>query len=106
MDEFLKVGERTEQLIRAFNIREGGLSRKDDILPDRVFDDPIPAGPSEGQRIDREKFEEALTIYYKLREFIVVNYSSTINRALTSIQPLHFCYERHKPPISGGCCCF
>jgi aldehyde:ferredoxin oxidoreductase len=65
----LKVGERTEQLIRAFNVREGGLSRKDDILPDRVFDDPIPAGPSEGQRINREKFEEALTSYYKLRDW-------------------------------------
>ncbi len=69
MDEFLKVGERTEQLIRAFNIREGKLSRKDDTLPDRVFDDPIPAGPSEGQRINREKFEEALTSYYKLRDW-------------------------------------
>jgi len=67
MDEFLCVGERIEQTIRAFNVREGNLSRKDDILPDRVFEEPIPEGPSAGQKIDREKFKEALTVYYSLR---------------------------------------
>ncbi len=67
MDEFLRVGERIEQLIRAFNVREGKVSRKDDTLPDRVFEEPIPEGPSAGQKINREKFKEALTIYYGLR---------------------------------------
>lgn len=67
MDEFLLVGERIEQLIRAFSVREGNISRRDDILPSRVFEEPVPKGPSEGQRISREKFEEALNIYYELR---------------------------------------
>jgi aldehyde:ferredoxin oxidoreductase len=67
MDEFMLVGERIEQLIRVFNIREGDISRKDDILPDRIFEEPIPKGPSEGQKINRGKYEEALSIYYKLR---------------------------------------
>jgi aldehyde:ferredoxin oxidoreductase len=67
MDEFLLVGERIEQLIRAFNVREGNISRKDDILPGRVFEEPIPEGPSEGHKISRQKFEEALSIYYELR---------------------------------------
>jgi aldehyde:ferredoxin oxidoreductase len=67
MDEFLLAGDRIEQLIRAFNVREGNISRKDDILPARVFEEPIPKGPSEGHRISREKFEEAIDIYYGLR---------------------------------------
>ena len=67
MDEFMLAGERIEQLIRVFNIREGDISRKDDILPDRFFKEPIPKGPSEGQKINREQYEEALNIYYKLR---------------------------------------
>jgi len=67
MDEFLLVGERIEQLIRAFNIREGNISRKDDILPSRVFEELMPEGPSGGHKISREKFEEALSIYYELR---------------------------------------
>lgn len=67
MDEFLRVGERIEQMIRAFNVREGKISRKDDTLPDRVYTEPIPEGPSAGHKISRGKFEEALNIYYKLR---------------------------------------
>jgi aldehyde:ferredoxin oxidoreductase len=67
MDEFLRVGERIEQLIRAFSVREGKISRKDDVLPNRVYEEPLPEGPSEGQKIDRERFEEALTVYYDLR---------------------------------------
>lgn len=67
MDEFLRVGERIEQLIRAFSVREGKISRKDDVLPDRVYEEPLPKGPSKGQKINREKFEEALSFYYNLR---------------------------------------
>ena len=67
IDEFLVAGERTEQLLRAFNVREGNTSRKDDILPGRVFDEPIPKGPSEGQKISRKNFEESIDIYYQLR---------------------------------------
>ena len=67
MDEFLLVGERIEQLIRAFNVREASISKKEDILPDRVFEDPLPKGPSQGQKISRERFEEAMDMYYELR---------------------------------------
>jgi len=67
MDEFLRVGERIEQLIRAFNIREGKISRREDVLPDRIYEEPLPEGPCEGKRIDREEFEKALTAYYELR---------------------------------------
>lgn len=68
-DEFLSVGERIEQLIRAFNVREAGISRKDDTLPGRIFEEPIPEGPSEGHKINKEEFEKGLDIYYRLREW-------------------------------------
>jgi aldehyde:ferredoxin oxidoreductase len=68
-DEFLLVGERIEQLIRAFNVREAGISRKDDTLPGRIFEEPIPEGPSEGHKVNKEEFEKGLDIYYRLREW-------------------------------------
>jgi aldehyde:ferredoxin oxidoreductase len=33
--------ERVWNLIRVFNVKEG-ISRKDDILPPRIFEDPLP----------------------------------------------------------------
>jgi aldehyde:ferredoxin oxidoreductase len=65
-DEFMKVGERIWNLIRLFNIREG-FTRKDDTLPKRVLEEPIPSGPSKGFNLGTEKFEEMLSTYYKLR---------------------------------------
>jgi len=56
-DEYLKCGERIWNLERFFNIK-AGLSRKDDTLPGRFFE--------EGG-IDRAMFEKALDEYYHLR---------------------------------------
>ncbi len=61
--ELLKVGERAITMARVFNLREG-FGRKDDILPDRLFE-PIESGPLQGKAIDRKSFEEALTLYYE-----------------------------------------
>jgi aldehyde:ferredoxin oxidoreductase len=61
--ELLKIGERTITMARAFNIREG-FGRKDDMLPDRLFE-PLESGPLKGKGIDRQEFEEALTMYYE-----------------------------------------
>ena len=62
--ELMKVAERTDTMSRCFNIREG-LSRKDDILPERLFE-PLGNGPLKGKFIDRDKFEKAINTYYKL----------------------------------------
>ena len=43
-----------------------GLSRKDDTLPDRYFDEPVPEGPAQGEFISRDKFNEMLDEYYRL----------------------------------------
>jgi len=57
IDGYLKCGERIWNLERLFNVR-AGLSRKDDTLPDRFFEDG---------GIDKAEFEKALDEYYRLR---------------------------------------
>jgi aldehyde:ferredoxin oxidoreductase len=53
----------TERLI---NMREG-LTRADDTLPKRYFDDPITLKMYQGEKIDRKEFDNLLTKYYKKR---------------------------------------
>lgn len=57
-----EIGERINNLTRAFNVR-AGLSRRDDTLPYRLLKEPLPDGPCKGQVV---KLEEMLTEYYKL----------------------------------------
>ncbi|HSR14066.1 MAG TPA: aldehyde ferredoxin oxidoreductase family protein [Thermodesulfobacteriota bacterium] len=61
--ELLKAGERTVTMARVFNLREG-FGRKDDTLPDRLFE-PLENGPLQGKGIDRAEFEDALTMFYE-----------------------------------------
>lgn len=60
--EFLEVGERTYNLTRQFNMREG-FSRKDDQLPARFFE------PREdtGWKIAQTDFDKMLEEYYTVR---------------------------------------
>lgn len=62
--ELMMLGERTTTLARVFNAREG-LDRKDDALPDRLFE-PLETGPLTGVKLDREEFEKALDYYYEM----------------------------------------
>ncbi|MBA7494268.1 putative oxidoreductase YdhV [subsurface metagenome] len=61
-----EVGKRVIDIERMFNNREG-ISRKDDTLPKRYFDDPMPLKVAKGHHIDRKEFGSMLTRYYKLR---------------------------------------
>ena len=65
-EDLKKVGERTYNLARMFNEREGFAS-KDDTLPERIFKDPLPTGPSAGKVIPREDYERMLAEYYQAR---------------------------------------
>lgn len=65
-EELTNVGKRVIDTERMFNVREG-VSRKDDTLPKRYFDDPSPLKTAKGHHIDREQFAAALSRYYKLR---------------------------------------
>jgi aldehyde:ferredoxin oxidoreductase len=65
---FMETGERIWNLIRAFNIREG-ITKKDDTLPPRIFEDPLPVGIAKGRVLPKEDFERMLKEYYELREW-------------------------------------
>lgn len=64
-ETLLQVGERIENLERAFNIREG-LGRKDDVYPKRFTTERLKkAGQAEGSII--KNFENMLDEYYAVR---------------------------------------
>ncbi len=65
-EELMAVGERVCTLKKAFNIREG-WTRADDTLPPRIFEDPIPAGPSKGSLVTHEEFKTLVDDYYQAR---------------------------------------
>ncbi len=65
-DELYEIGERGYNIERLLAVR-AGIKRKEDTLPDRVFQEDIPAGPTAGNRLKREAFEEMLEEYYGLR---------------------------------------
>lgn len=65
--EIWDIAERCYTIERLFNLREG-MTRKDDWLPDRYFDEPTRLGlpVARGKCIDREKFRAMLDEYYRL----------------------------------------
>jgi len=65
-EEVLEVGERVNNLAKAFNVREG-FTRADDTLPERLMTEPLKAGASKGQVISRKDLDTMLDEYYSLR---------------------------------------
>jgi len=61
-----KTGERIYNLERLINVRRG-VSRKDDTLPYRVMNEPIPDGPSKGRYCSQEDLDRMLDTFYELR---------------------------------------
>ena len=66
LEDVERLGERIYNLERAFNCREG-VTRKDDNLPLRATNQPIPSGPSRGMYCPPEEFNDMLDKYYQLR---------------------------------------
>ena len=62
LPEYLRIGERTICIQRAFNAREG-FTRSDDTLPARLLTEPIKGGRYDGRRI--KNFEGMLDEYYR-----------------------------------------
>ncbi len=65
-EEVMKVGERINNVAKAFNMRQG-LTKADDTLPKRLMEEPIKAGESKGHKISREELTQMLTEYYTER---------------------------------------
>ena len=64
MEELLEVGERRLNMMRAFNAGEG-ISRNQDKLPEKFFQKPLKGGPTDGWKVDKAEFDNALTEYYR-----------------------------------------
>ena len=65
-DELLRIGERIHNMKGHFNYREG-VTRKDWLLPQRILQDPIPEGPSQGSVITPEQMNKMLDDYMAVR---------------------------------------
>ncbi len=65
--DLLKASERVYNVEQAFNVKIGGFSRKDDVLPDRLFEEKLDGGPAQGKRLQREHLEKLLDDYYEVR---------------------------------------
>lgn len=68
--ELWDCANRSYTIERLFNLREG-MTRDDDWLSDRYFDEPTQLGMPgvRGRRLDRRKFEDMRTEYYRLHEW-------------------------------------
>jgi aldehyde:ferredoxin oxidoreductase len=60
-----EVGRNIMGVERLINQRLG-VTRKDDTLPDRWFDEPIQVGAYKGEKIDRAEFDAMLSRFYAL----------------------------------------
>jgi aldehyde:ferredoxin oxidoreductase len=65
-ESILTAGCRIINLERALNIRFG-IRRKDDTLPTRFLEEPLPSGPAKGETFPREQLDRMLDEYYDLR---------------------------------------
>lgn len=65
-EEILKIGERIYNLERLI-LNKYGFYGKDDTLPKRLLEEPMPEGPAKGQVVELEKMKEE---YYKLRGWV------------------------------------
>lgn len=65
-DELMKMGERIYNLERLI-INKYGFDAKDDTLPKRLLQEPLPDGVAKGQVVELDKMKEE---YYKLRGWV------------------------------------
>ena len=63
-EDLREIARRVITLERKFNIREG-FSRKDDTLPPRLLNEPLPEGMAQGKKV--EGLDVMLDEYYQLR---------------------------------------
>jgi aldehyde:ferredoxin oxidoreductase len=64
MEELLQVGERRLNMMRAFNAREG-FTIEQDQLPEKFFTRPLSGGPTDGLKLDKQEYADALQEYYR-----------------------------------------
>jgi aldehyde:ferredoxin oxidoreductase len=76
--ELMRTAERGVTLARAFNMREG-MTRADDILPDRINTSFVTQSVSE-KPVDPEVLDENLTVFYEMMGWDSATGVPTLNR--------------------------
>jgi aldehyde:ferredoxin oxidoreductase len=66
LEQLLSLSKDVYDLTRQINVRLG-VSRRDDTLPYKVHASPALTGPNAGKVVDKERFQELLTLYYRKR---------------------------------------
>jgi len=69
MNDLFRIADRIYTLIRAFWVREykAAWNSSMDTVPARWFKDPLTKGNFKGAKLNKEKYEEMLKMYYKKR---------------------------------------
>ncbi len=70
-DDLLAAGERTVNIERLFNLREGLDPLRDDTLPKRLLEEPIADGPSQGCKVSIDELKSMIREYYAARGWSV-----------------------------------
>lgn len=65
-EDVMKIGERIYNLERVI-MNKYGFTGKDDTLPRRLLQEPMPEGPAKGHVVELDKMKEE---YYKLRGWV------------------------------------
>ncbi len=65
-EDVMKIGERIYNLERVI-MNKYGFTGKDDTLPKRLLQEPMPEGPAKGHVVELDKLKEE---YYKLRGWV------------------------------------
>ncbi|WP_297461820.1 aldehyde ferredoxin oxidoreductase [Thermococcus sp.] len=63
-EDYLKIGERIWNAERLFNLKAGLVPERDDTLPKRFLEEPMPEGPNKGHVV---RLKEMLPRYYRMR---------------------------------------
>lgn len=66
-DDWNMTANRMLMMARAYNIREGMVPERDDVLPARVHDEPLTQGPKAGACYPREEFLRDRAEWYAAR---------------------------------------
>jgi len=63
--ELMRLGELKNHLFRLYNYREG-MTKEDDKLPARFFENEINAGALKGKQLNKEQFQKNIEFYYEM----------------------------------------
>lgn len=66
-DDLFKVGQRIQNIEKAFNTLHRGFSRKDDFPPERLMNEPVKSGPFKGERLEKSCWNKLLDEYYTVQ---------------------------------------